>query len=58
MLSVKIVSATLRCSKATFRVPFGADGRRRLWVVGLQGYFGAWKGGPSLDSGFLRFAEQ
>lgn len=56
---VSNVSVKFRCSMATFRVPFGADGQRRLWVAGgwvAWATFGAWNADSSIaiDSGFLR----
>jgi len=45
----------------TFWVPFGSDGRRRLWVAGgwvVRITFGAWKGEAFVDSGLLRFSGQ
>ena len=60
-LSVRNVLAKFRCSTATLWVPFGADGRRRLWLAGgwvARLTFSAWKGDSALDSGCIRFAEQ
>ena len=55
------VSAVFRCSMATFRVPFGSDGRCRLWVAGgwvARATLGAWKRDSSPDSGIQRFMGQ